>query len=179
MRTDWAAVRSDYVTGTCSVPELAKRHGISVSSVQKKMAAEKWADQKTQYCNRIAEELQKSVADFAKNETLVSIKRMNDLAGRLMDRLEQAIAQLDRRTVTHKNRKKTIEYVKSGFAKGKTHIETIEEHEGLESVVADIDRQGLKQLASALVDVKNILTVDGLTAEKVEIDFHGAEELAQ
>lgn len=179
MRTDWEAVKADYVTGVGTVKELAVKYNISESSVQKKMAAGKWAEHRQQYCKRVAEELQKSVADFAKNETLVSIKRMNLLAEKLMDRLELSIEQLERRMVSDKHKAKKVTYVARGAAIGKTERETVDETETLRFVQADVDRQGLKQLTSALLDVKNILNTDNLMPEKVDIDFGDAEDLAE
>ena len=91
-------------------------------------------------------------------------ERVQTLAGRLLDRLEQATEELDRGTVTQKEKKKT------------------EDGEQLREVTKPwrkgvVDRGGLKQLTGVLKDLQDILSWDGsLNVREREAKIHKLEQ---
>ena len=74
--------------------------------------------------------------------------RVQRAAGRLLDRLEQAVEELDRGTVVLKEKKKTEdgEEIREVTKAGRKGI---------------VDRAGLKQLTGVLKDLQDILSWDG------------------
>lgn len=67
----WKKIKAEYVRGNISLRELAKKHGVSFSTIQHKCAEEKWTDLK-QNISRKAEEkaIQSAVEKKAKTEVL-------------------------------------------------------------------------------------------------------------
>ena len=52
---DWDAIRREYITGTDSVPECARRHGANVGTAKNRCAREHWADQRAAYRGTVAD----------------------------------------------------------------------------------------------------------------------------
>lgn len=85
--TDWAAVRADYVMGDMSLSALAEKHGVPVSSVRKKSAAECWKEQREQHRNKIgilveqkaAEKISDVQAEIAAISSRLHLKIMQHL----------------------------------------------------------------------------------------------------
>ena len=42
-RLDWEAIEADYRAGRCSVRDIAARHGVSHTAINKRARAEGWA----------------------------------------------------------------------------------------------------------------------------------------
>ncbi len=53
---DWAAIRTEYVTGEVSLRDLAQKHGVSFNTLGKRAAREKWEDERQQFGNKVATE---------------------------------------------------------------------------------------------------------------------------
>ncbi len=73
-------------------------------------------------------------------------ERVGELAGRLLDRLEQAVRELDAATVIHRRKEKTDEEER-----------IIEYAERLPRNKSLVDRGGLTQLTGVLTDLQEIL----------------------
>lgn len=48
-RTDWDAIRRDYITSNDTQPESARRHGVNVCTLRNHAAKEHWEQQRTAY----------------------------------------------------------------------------------------------------------------------------------
>jgi rRNA pseudouridine-1189 N-methylase Emg1 (Nep1/Mra1 family) len=81
--------------------------------------------------------------------------RIDDLADKLLEKLEQAITELDLQLYKHTDKTKVIEY-NNELRPDKPTKETIHEEEKLLEAKSIVDRQGLKQIASALKDIKEV-----------------------
>ena len=98
-------------------------------------------------------------------------QRVMEVAGRLLEKLEQAVEELDRGTETRKVKQKD----------GETEI-TLEVSRGKERGL--VDRGGLKQLTGVLKDLQDILAQDScmdarereLKLRQLERSLTGAEE---
>ena len=91
-------------------------------------------------------------------------ERVQRVAGRLLDRLEQAAEELDKGTVVIKEKKKTEdgEEIREVTKPGRKGM---------------VDRGGLKQLTGVLKDLQDILTWDGsLDAREREARIHKLEQ---
>ena len=62
-KPDWDGIRNDYITGSESIAECARRHGASVSTARHNAAREHWTDQRTAYRGAVADK----AIDTAKN----------------------------------------------------------------------------------------------------------------
>ena len=81
--------------------------------------------------------------------------RIDALTDQLLDKLEQAITELDLQLYKHTEKTKVIEY-NNTLRPDKPTKEITHEDEKLMEVKSIVDRQGLKQIASALRDIKEV-----------------------
>lgn len=90
--------------------------------------------------------------------------RLRLAAGRLLDRLEQAVEELDKGTVTVREKVKT--------SNGEETIEVVKaRRRGV------VDRAGLKQLTGVLKDLQDILSRDGsLDAKERQLKLQKLEQ---
>ena len=82
------------------------------------------------------------------------IARLRSTADLLLDKVEQAISELDTKLCRQVEKEKQLEYDKK--RPGKLARERVTEKETLLQVPGIIDRQGLRQIASALRDIRDI-----------------------
>ena len=136
---DWQAIKTEYITTDTSYRKLAQKHGVNYQAICHRSKDEGWIAQREQYRNNtITKTLEKISSKKADK-----MARIDDLADRLLEKLEQAITELDRHIIVHKNKVETED-----------GEETTEYREAVEGGV--VDRQGLKQIASALKDIKEV-----------------------
>lgn len=76
-RTDWHRIKGEYVAGGISQRDLAKKYGLSWSTLQKRAAREHWAKARSAACAKVVEKVvQKAAEKNADNATLAAdIKR--------------------------------------------------------------------------------------------------------
>lgn len=137
--TDWQAIKTEYITTQTSYRKLAQKYGIHYQAICNRSKEEGWIAQREQYRNNT---ITKTVEKIS-NKQADKMARIDDLADKLLEKLEQAIMELDRHIIVHKNKVET--------ANGE---QTTEFREAVEGGV--VDRQGLKQIASALKDIKEV-----------------------
>lgn len=152
---DWKAIKTEYITGDISYRKLAEKHRISFSSLEKKARADGWAEQKRQYCDKLATTVVTELGKKDVKKTVDKLKRVSDLTDKLLDKLEKAIEELDTQFVKDVVRTKTIEY-SNKLRPDKPTKETIHEEEKIIEVRTIIDRSGLKAISSSLRDIKEI-----------------------
>lgn len=56
--TDWIKIKKEFVSGRATLAELAEKYQVSVSTIQKKSACEKWGAERKKNCNRIQTKIQ-------------------------------------------------------------------------------------------------------------------------
>ena len=156
-KADWIKIRSEYINGNISYQKLAEKHGVNYNTLQDKARKEKWFAKKKAQQEKITEKtLQKSAEKLAEAEAN-RLLRISSAADKLLKKIEEATEQLDQFIVENKIKQREIQYVtdKSGF--GKPKKEVIKEVTDKRIVKAGhLDRVGLKQLTSALKDLKDI-----------------------
>lgn len=136
---DWKKIRTEYITGNTSYRKLAQKYSTSYSVICEKGKAENWVEQRDQYrAKTMAKTIEKS-CEIQSDK----LARVNDLADRLMDKLEQAIGELDKAIVIHR--------VKVETGNGE---EVTERKEAVGGGI--VDRVGLRQLTAALKDLKEV-----------------------
>lgn len=148
---NWPAVRADYITGDMTCSQLAAKYGVALRKLQEHSRSEKWSESRKEY--------RKSVADkciqAAEAASVKRAERIYKLADALLDKLEVAIGELNQQLAKETVRERDIIY---GNKKNPTlrTKETVKETETITAYRTIIDRHGLKEISSALRDLKDV-----------------------
>ena len=146
---DWQSIKTEYITTDTSYRKLAQKYGVSTTQICNVGRDEGWVELRKQHLNKtVAKTLDKISSKQADK-----MARIDKLTDKLLDKLERAIDELDLQLVKHTDKTKTIEYDNEARPDKPTK-EVIHEEEKVLEVSSIIDRQGLKQIASALRDIK-------------------------
>lgn len=157
MAANWNKIKSEYINGNISYRKLAEKHGVSESHLMAKAAKEKWFDKRKAQRSKIQEKTEQKTAEKLAEREADRLLRISDAADRLLAKIEEATEQLDQFIVTNKVKQKEVKYVSSDAGFGKPSKEIVKEVESKQVIKADhLDRLGLKQLTSALKDLKDI-----------------------
>lgn len=148
---DWQAIKTEYITTDTSYRKLAQKHGVSYQAICHRSKEEGWIAQREQHMNKTVSK----AIDKISTKKADKMARIDDLADQLLEKLEQAITELDLQLYKHTDKTKVIEYNNS-LRPDKPTKETIHEEEKLMEAKSIVDRQGLKQIASALKDIKEV-----------------------
>lgn len=131
---DWNRVRREYVSGSKSLRTLADEYSCSQSTLRKRAANEKWTEQRNDYRAKV----EQKYMDMSVEQEVKRVERLHRLADDLMDKLDQAIKELN-------------------------EMCTVEQEDGEYKVVrvsgVAVDRAGAKQIAASLKDVRDLLNV--------------------
>lgn len=148
---DWQAIETEYITTDTSYRKLAQKHGVSYQAICRRSQDDNWIGRREQHRNKT---VSKAVVRIG-NKQARNIAQIDNLTNRLLRKLEQAIDELDLQMCKHTDKEKIIEY-NNPERPDKPTKEIIHEEEKLLEVKCIIDRQGVKQIASALKDIKEI-----------------------
>jgi len=150
---DWNRVRTEYINGDISYAKLAKKHNISLQALKDRGAREKWVEQRKKQHAEIQQRTNQKTAEKLAEREANRLMRMSNAADTLLEKIELATEQLDQFITISKARQKEIGYNDMG----KPDKENTRETEEKRIVkVNHLDRAGIKQLASALKDLKDI-----------------------
>ena len=166
---DWIKIKNEYITTSISYRKLAVKHNVSFATLRARAEKENWVELRKTQKHKTSTKLAQKTADVLVDKEVNRIARVLSLSDRLSDKLEQAIDELDKMLVTHKTKTKTVEY-NHNIAIGKPTKEIIKEEEELLSIDSIIDKAGLKQLASALKDIKDIQSNNKETVDTTKLD---------
>ena len=136
---DWKKIKTEYITTDTSYRKLAQKYGIHYKVISARGKAEGWVELRSQHKDKTITK----TLDKISTKQADKMARIDDLADQLLEKLEQAITELDRHIIVHKSKVETED-----------GEETTEYREAVEGGV--VDRQGLKQIASALKDIKEV-----------------------
>ena len=148
---DWQAIKTEYITTDTSYRKLAQKYGVSYQAICHRSKEEEWIVQREQHTNKTVSK----TLDKISNKQAEKMVRIDKLTDKLLDKLEQAISELDLQLAKHTDKTKIIEY-DNELRPDKPTKEIVHEEEKLLEVKSIVDRQGLKQIASALKDIKEV-----------------------
>ena len=140
---EWNKIRKDYIAGKGSYRELAKKYNVPLKTLAMRAKAEGWPELRKQSCHKAATKTVEAVAE-ANSRVDTRIYR---IAGKLMDKLETAVDELDMDTVVVK------QTIQDGKNKTTTERKTLEQRQG------PIDRDGMQQLTGILRELKTVMDV--------------------
>ena len=148
---DWQAIKTEYITTDTSYRKLSQKYGIGYQAICHRSKEEGWIAMREQHKNKTVTK----AIDKISSKKADKMARIDDLADKLLEKLEQAITELDLQLYKHTDKTKVIEY-NNTRRPDKPTKETIHEEEKLLEAKSIVDRQGLKQIASALKDIKEV-----------------------
>ena len=152
---DWQAIKTEYITTDTSYRKLAEKYGIHYKVISERGKDEKWVELRSQHLDKTLTKTLGKISNKQADRQADKIARIDDLADKLLEKLEQAITELDLQLAKHTDKTKVIEY-NNDLRPDKPTKETIHEEEKLLEVKSIVDRNGLKQIASALKDIKEV-----------------------
>lgn len=163
MKIDWRTLENEYINGDISYRKLAEKHNVSFNYLQQKARVGKWYEKKKEQHEKISAKTRQKAAEKIAEKEANRMARISDAADELLEKIRLATQQID--TYLAKDKRKYTKQVKDK-ATGKLIYVDVEE-EQIKSVKTDrIDKAGLKQIASALKDLKDIQLVND--EEKVD-----------
>ena len=148
---DWQKIKTEYITTDTSYRKLAQKYGIHYKVISERGKDEKWVELRSQHKDKTLTKTLEKISTKKADQ----MARIDQLTDKLLDKLEQAITELDLQLAKHTDKTKTIEY-NNDLRPDKPTREVVHEEEKLLEVKSIVDRQGLKQIASALKDIKEV-----------------------
>ena len=152
---DWESVKAEYIAGGTSYRKLAEKYNVTLAALRSVAQREEWVKLRTQAQHKANTEIVRSVGKKKAKKTVDKLKRVSDLTDKLLDKLEQAIEELDVQLYKDVVKEKVIEY-NNELRPDKPTKEIIHEEEKVREVKTIVDRSGLKAIASSLRDIKEI-----------------------
>ena len=151
---DWIALKKEYILGDYkSVSAFLKEKGIKATGNTNKQTKgwnNKKAEKEQKKGNKIIEKVIEKESE-KEDQQIVDIRLIaNELALDII----KAQKELNMHIARNKKKTKTVKY---DYKTNKPSKETIDETEEVTSYMSIIDRQGLKQLTSALKDLHDII----------------------
>ena len=149
---DWHSIRKEYITDeSSSYRKLAKKHGISLTAITNKAKQENWVEKRRQFKDKTTTKTIEVLSDKSADK----LTRVLDITDKLLDKLEKAVEELDIQLYKDVVKTKEIEY-NHELRPDKPTKETIHEEEKVIEVKSIVDRSGIKAIASALRDIKEV-----------------------
>ena len=153
MATNWNKIRNEYINGNISYRKLAEKHSISFNTLKEVAVKEKWYEKKKEQHNKIAIKTQQKSAEKLAEAEANRLLKISNAADKLLEKIELATEQLD----LYLEKTKVKAPVKVKDKKTGEIQDAFQEKETFNVSKKDrIDRAGLKQIASALKDLKDI-----------------------
>lgn len=152
---DWKQLEKEYILSDYkSVSSFLNNKGINNNSYARNNT-KGWKEKKRQNTDKKVTKTIEKVTEKESEKDAQKILEIKDVANDLLKKIVQANNELNMHLARNKNKTKTVKY---DYKCNKPSKETIEEKEEITSFINIIDRQGLKQLTSALKDLNDILT---------------------
>ena len=160
MDWNWVEIKTEYITTKkSSYRKLAEKYGVPLGTLYKRANAEDWVELKKQsYDKTVA----KTIA-AAEDRQVKKIERIFSITDKLLDKIEQAVDELDIQLCKKVEKIKEIEY-NNDERPDKPTKETVRETEEVIECRTIIDRKGLQELASAIKSLKEVQMI------KTELD---------
>ena len=144
---DWAKIRTEYVTTRTTYRALAEKHGCSLSQLTKRAAREKWTDARQKHRKKRERKAEEKIADRNAEKLARSIEECREQAYELLDRIKQAIRELDEHVIIDTIRTETK-------MNGETRTETTQQ---LRTVRSTVQTEDMRRIGATLKDVRDVL----------------------
>jgi hypothetical protein len=157
---DWNSIKTTYITDeSSSYRKLSKKYGVSLTAITNRAKKEDWVELRRQFKDKVTT---KNIEKFSEKQA-DRLSRIQCITDKLLNKLERAVEELDIQLFRNVEKVKEIEY-NNYDRPDKPTKETIHETETFTEVRTIIDKSGLKAIASALRDIKEVQMI------KTELD---------
>lgn len=162
--TDWNKIKAEYIAGNDTLQELAEKYSVSSSTIMKRAAKEKWADARKKNGRKKEEKTAEKIIEKQSNDIADGLTRLNDLAFRMLEKLEAAVDEIDEKemSIVTQVRKNTID-------EDGDEAEITTKTENLYVLKNKVQTSKLRQITSAMKDVKEILSGDSDKSNEVKL----------
>lgn len=169
-KTEWSEIKAAYVTSADSLPQLAQRFGVSIAAIKKQSAKGKWSSERRKRREKKAQQVADKIQEAEVRQTVRDIERCCRAAGRLIEKINKAIGQLDK-TVYVSQDDQVLECTTVKPEDGEqmsTEIVTTKKKRHMKTRRMDalIDTKRISDLAKSLVNIKQVLTGEDGTADE-------------
>lgn len=162
---DWKTIQTEYITDeSSSYRKLAEKYDVPLTTLADRAKKEEWAKKKKQHRDKV---ITKSIKK-KETEQVNRLTRIQTVADRLLDKIEQSVEELDIQLYKNVEKVKIIEY-NNIERPDKPTKETITEKENLTELHTIIDRKGVQELSNAIKNLKEIQML------KTELDIREQE----
>ena len=159
---DWNKIKTEYITDeSSSYRKLSKKYDVSLTAITNRAKNEGWVELRKQFKDKLTSKNIEKISEMRADK----LSRVLDLTDKLLDKLEQAIEELDVHLFKDVTKTKEIEY-NHDICPDKPTKETIHEEEKTIEIKSVVDRGGLKSIASALRDIKEVQMLKTALDEK-------------
>ena len=133
----WEKLKTEYITSGISYQALAEKYGVSYATLKTHARCDRWVELRQKHREETFQKSLKIIGDRQAED----LARVDFLADEMLCKLETAISELDLKLISHKE---------------KGEDETCKWEKTYEEAVPGgiVDRQGLRQLAACLKDLK-------------------------
>ena len=155
IKADWEAIKNEYITdSSASYRSLAQKYGVVQRTLERKGKDEGWVNLRRQFTREVSAKTLEATAVMRAKQA----EKITKIADKLLKKISQAVDELDIQIARDVHKTKTIEY-RNDRRPDKPTKEVIDEKEVFSQVHSIVDRNGLRAIASALVDVQNALGI--------------------
>ena len=155
IKADWEAIKNEYITdSSASYRSLAQKYGVVQRTLERKGKDEGWVNLRRQFMREVSAKTLEATAVMRAKQA----EKITKIADKLLKKISQAVDELDIQIARDVHKTKTIEY-NNDRRPDKPTNEVIDEKEVFSQVHSIVDRNGLRAIASALVDVQNALGI--------------------
>lgn len=158
---DWERIKKDYVEGRGTQRELASRYGVNKSALGMRAAREDWTGQRMALLQKLSATSQNqpipagTTPEPSPMAHSKKLARMETVSDKLLTRISQAIDELNVQVLREVRKEKELIYDHPQRTDKATR-EILVERETLTKVKAPVDRNGIKLLAAALKDIRDV-----------------------
>ena len=176
---DWAKIRGEYVNSNVSLKALAAKYGVTVGTIQKHSAKGKWSEKRKKLKADKEEKVSDKLHERDVKQTIKDIERVCRAAGKLIDKINIAIAQLDKAVYVSED-KKNITTKESTQEDGATVLDqTVKRSIRTRRYQTLADTKRMSEISKTLLNVKQVLTGEDGSADDTEgsgiIEIYGQD----
>ena len=103
MAADWKKIKTEYITTDTSYRKLAQKYGVGYQAICHRSQAEGWIEQREQHRNKTISKTLDRISDNQASK----MSRIDRIADSLLEKIEQAVEELDMRVIVIKEKEIT------------------------------------------------------------------------
>lgn len=165
---DWASIRAEYLKSNISLKKLGEKRGVSLSAMQKRSAQGKWSEKRKQLRADKAEKVSERLHERDVKQTVKDIERVCRTAGKLIDKVNKALAQIDKQVYVSQDRKIITTKETKNNDGSETLDQTVKRNMRVKRFETLADTKKLADLSKTLLNIKAVLTGEDGSADDTE-----------